>query len=94
MDIKLSGIDTAALPLHTEPATMSRIAENRELIQAVRTVNGSELLGEDNELSFQFDRESRRPVLRIVNRKTHEVVRQIPPEYVLRVARELRAAGS
>jgi uncharacterized FlaG/YvyC family protein len=63
--------------------------ENRDIIAAVNTVNRTELLGE-NELAFQLDRESRRPVILIVDRKTKEVVQQIPPEYVLRVAADLK----
>ncbi|PYT33820.1 MAG: hypothetical protein DMG58_06315 [Acidobacteria bacterium] len=35
---------------------------------------------------------TRLPVIRIVNRKTNEVVDQIPPEYVLRLGEELRQA--
>jgi uncharacterized FlaG/YvyC family protein len=62
---------------------------NRNLIAAVGAVNQAELLGQ-NELSFQLDRDSRQPVIRIINRKTKEVVEQIPPEYVLRVAENLK----
>lgn len=91
MDIHFPQDAQASLPIQTEPAKMSQLAENRELIQAVRTVNGAELMGQDNELSFLMDRETQRPVLRIINRKTNEVVRQIPPEYVLEMARELRS---
>jgi flagellar protein FlaG len=64
-------------------------AENRRIIVAVRTINKAELLGE-NELTFQMDRETRRPVIRVVDRQTREVIEQIPPEYVLRVAEGLR----
>ncbi|HUJ22442.1 MAG TPA: flagellar protein FlaG [Bryobacteraceae bacterium] len=68
-------------------------AENRRLIEAVHAVNATELFGQDNELSFVLDRGSQRPVIRIVNRKTNEVIRQIPPEYVLRLAEAMRSAG-
>jgi uncharacterized FlaG/YvyC family protein len=61
----------------------------RELIQAVRAVNQSEMFGAENELTFQRDRETRRMVIRLVDRRTNEVVSQLPPEYVLRVAQEL-----
>ena len=59
------------------------------MIQAVSAVNEATLFGEQYELTFAMDRNSRRPLLRLVDRETHEVVRQIPPEYVLRAAREL-----
>src|SRR5438132_6640557 len=64
--------------------------ENREVIQAVRAVNASAKLGDDNELTFSLDRQTRRPVIRIVNRKTNELVRQIPNEQVLRLAEDLK----
>ena len=60
----------------------------RQLIQAVKAVNAAEMFGQNNELTFVMDRASRRAVVRIVNRNTHEVVRQIPSEYVLRLAEE------
>jgi uncharacterized FlaG/YvyC family protein len=91
MEIRYPQGAEAVLPIHTEPARMNQLAENRELIQAVRTVNAADLMGQDNELSFMFDRETQQPILRIVNRKTNEVIRQVPPEYVLQIARELRA---
>jgi uncharacterized FlaG/YvyC family protein len=61
--------------------------ENRELIQAVRALNSTEMFGHDNELMFQRDRRTQRMVIQVVNRETHEVISQIPPEYVLRLAR-------
>ena len=62
----------------------------RELIQAVKAINATGLFGQDNELSFILDRNSRRVVIRVVNRDTREVVRQIPAEHVLRLAEENR----
>ena len=91
MDIRFLQNSSAALPIQAEPARLSQVAENRELIQAVHTVNAADLMGQDNELSFLLDRETQRPILRLVDRKTNEVIRQIPPEYVLRMAREFRA---
>jgi uncharacterized FlaG/YvyC family protein len=61
-------------------------------VQAVKAVNATEFLGQDHELAFSFDRNSRRTVVRIVDRKTGEVVQQIPAEYVLRVAQELKGS--
>jgi uncharacterized FlaG/YvyC family protein len=69
-------------------------AENRQVIQAVRAVNASdkldERLGDHNELTFSLDRRTRRPVITIVNRRTHEVIQQIPNEDVLRLAENLK----
>jgi flagellar protein FlaG len=65
-------------------------SENREIIQAVRAVNASVQLGNNNELTFSLDRQSRRPIIKIVNRETNEVVQQIPNEQVLRLAEQLK----
>ena len=64
--------------------------QRRELIQAIKAVNTASLFGQENELTYVLDRNTRRAVARLVNRETHEVVQQIPDEYVLRLAEELR----
>ena len=69
--------------------TPQEAAQRRELIQAVKAVNSSEVLGEHNELVFVVDSANRRAIVRLVDRKTHEVVLQIPPEYVLRLAEDV-----
>jgi flagellar protein FlaG len=69
-----------------------RAPEQKDLIEAVAMVNKSGLLGQDSELTFQMDRGTGRTVIRVVNRQTKEVVQQIPPEYVLNVARALEQA--
>ena len=66
------------------------VEDRRALIQAVRAVNAAEFYGQENELSFAFDRGSQRAVVRIVDKKTREVVQQIPTEQVLRFAEELK----
>ena len=68
-------------------------AENREVIQAVRAVNASQKLGDTNELAFSLDPQTRRPIIRVVNRITNEVVQQIPAEQVLRLAEDLKIPG-
>ena len=74
---------TAAVPA----IPVEQVAENRDVVQAVKALNGSEMFGQDNELMFSRDRDTQRMVVRLVNRKTSEVVSQIPPEYVLRLAK-------
>lgn len=73
------------------PVVPERLAEHRELIQAVKALNGTEMLGQNNELIFSLDRGTHRTVVKIVNRETNEVIRQIPPEVVLRLAQELQS---
>ena len=80
-------ITSAVTPMTTPEKT----AEQRELVSAVKALNAAELFGSNRELSFMFDRETRRPVIRIVDRNTKEVITQIPAEYVLRMAQQARA---
>jgi flagellar protein FlaG len=67
----------------------NQISERRELIKAVKALNQTELFGENNELTFIVDRNTHRPLVRIVDRKTREVIRQIPSESALRMAEDL-----
>jgi len=77
-------------PTVSDPKDSIQIqAANREVIQAVRAVNASDKLGDKNELTFSLDRHTRRPIVKIVNRDTKEVVEQIPSEQVLLLAENL-----
>ena len=82
---------TGAAPASVTPATP---AVNQDIVQAVKALSETELFGQNNELTFVLDRETRRPVLRIINRQTNEVIRQIPPESALRLAEDLKLLGS
>ena len=75
----------------TDPAGASR--GKSRLVQAVRTLNTAAAFGDQNEITFQVDRTSRLPVIRIVDRNTKELVTQIPAEYVLRMAEDLAHSG-
>jgi len=76
-------------PMSTVPVTPEARSENRGLIQAVKALNATELFGQNQELTFVFDRQSHRPLVRIVDRETREVIRQIPAEYALRMASDI-----
>jgi len=65
-------------------------AQRRELIQAAKTVNASGVFGEQNELVFVLNPGTRQMIARLVDRKTGEVKRQVPPEYILQLAADLR----
>jgi len=69
--------------------TAERRAEQREIIKAVQALNGAEFFGQGRELQFTLDRDTKRPVLKIVDRQTGEVVAQVPPEHVLKLARQI-----
>jgi flagellar protein FlaG len=79
-----------AAPSAAQPPPEEAKAEVRRLVRAVRALNAAEMLGQNQELTFAFDRSTKRPLVRIVDRETGEVVRQIPPEYALRMAEDLR----
>ena len=78
---------TAATPAPTPP---EQAAVNREIVQAVKALNAAESFGNNHELTFLLDRATKLPVIRIVDRRTKEVVDQIPPEYILRLAEDLQ----
>jgi uncharacterized FlaG/YvyC family protein len=90
MDI--SSINRLAQPLAAAApvAPLGQPAEYREIIQAVKALNAAEMFGQQNELLFHMDRQAHRIVLQVVNRQTQEVVTQVPPEYILRLAEDLR----
>jgi uncharacterized FlaG/YvyC family protein len=75
----------------SEPASpRPPAADQRDLIQAVKAVNASQLFGIDNEVTILLDRNTHKPVLRIVNKSTHDLVAQIPSETILRMAEEIQ----
>jgi flagellar protein FlaG len=90
-----SSVPIAATPTYQTPGdSTSNSTSNRDVVQAVKALNGSEMFGE-NELTFQKDPQTHRMVIKIINRNTQEVVEQIPPEYVLALAEDLKQnAGS
>jgi len=74
-----------------EPASPQRLTDQqRTVVQAVKAVNGAQLFGEDHQLTYVVDPSSKRVVVRIVNRETGKLVEQIPAEYVLRLAEEVK----
>jgi uncharacterized FlaG/YvyC family protein len=88
--MEITAVDRSSLPL-TVPVTAipEAQAENREVVRAVKALNGAEMFGE-NELVFRRDPETRRMVIRLVNPQTEEVMAQIPAEYVLRLSEDLK----
>ena len=85
--------DTQNLAVAPVSTTPEIAAQNRELIQAVKSVNAAQHFGMDNELTFVMDRHTQRPVIRVVNSKTKEVIQQIPPRYLLELAKQTRGSS-
>lgn len=73
------------------PLSREEAQQHRRLVQAVRSLNKSEFLflGEGNQLQYAIDPTTRRPIVKVVNDKTKQVLYQIPPDEVLEMAREL-----
>ena len=90
MDI--TAINRGAAGMHAPEPTVAidKVAEKREVVQAVKAVNGTEMFGPENELCFQRDQETNRFVVRVINRQTREVLSQVPEEYVLRLAADMK----
>lgn len=91
MDTKT--VETGAVPATVPEIQLDRqqITERRELVKAIKAINATALFGENYELTFVLDRETHRPLMRIIDRQTREVIRQLPPEYTLRLAEEIRS---
>jgi uncharacterized FlaG/YvyC family protein len=83
-----TGIDTSSVAHGVTQPGNETAASQRQLIQAVKAVNGAELFGQDSELTFVFDRQAHKMLVRVLNKRTREVVMQIPAEDVLRMAQE------
>ena len=88
--MEISGMDRVSPGAYAPApvAPVDRTAQSREIVQAVRALNGTEMFGQENELQFQKDPKTQRLVVKLVNRKTSEVVTQVPAEYVLRLAED------
>jgi flagellar protein FlaG len=93
MDVNAMSPSAHGLPAPAPAIPVDQAAENRELVQAVKALNGTEMFGQ-NELTFQRDAQTKRMVIRVVNRQTKEVVSQVPPEYVLRLSEDLKSPSA
>ncbi len=89
MDTKSVDRSISAVPVTEAPTEHQNVEERREIVKAIKAINATELFGENYELTFVLDRETQRPLLRIVDRQTREVIRQLPPEYTLRLAEQI-----
>jgi flagellar protein FlaG len=86
---RTTGQSTSVAATTAAAQTAKDRAEHRELIHAVKAVNASGVMGSDQELTFSLDRQAKRMIVKVVDRKTKEVLLQIPDEQVLRMAEML-----
>jgi len=79
--------NSAALSAFVPEVASQLLAERREVRAAVKVLNESAAFGPDSEITFYLDRESRRVVIKVVDRDSREVIRQIPSDLALELAR-------
>ena len=92
MEITSTKPTVGLLPQAT-PAAAAETAHRRQVILAAKTVNESRLFGH-NQIVFSVDRATHRAVTRVVDPDTQEVILQLPPEYVLRLAQEIHSGSA
>ncbi|HUD98682.1 MAG TPA: flagellar protein FlaG [Bryobacteraceae bacterium] len=90
MEVNALSRITQAMPAAAMPIAADKAAENRQVVQAVKALNKTEMFGDDNGLEFEKDAQTQRMVVKVVNRQTKDVISQIPLEYVLRLAEDLK----
>jgi uncharacterized FlaG/YvyC family protein len=94
MDVNAVNPGAHALSAPVQPIPAEQAAANRDVVQAVKALNATEMFGQGNELTFQMDAQTKRMVIRVINRLTNEVVSQVPPEYVLRLSEDLKTQSA
>jgi hypothetical protein len=70
--------------------TPAGLPPRRDMIAAVQAISATDVFGSDRELAFVISRSAGAPVMRVIDRKTNEVVLQVPAAYLLQLAKELR----
>jgi len=87
---KLEGVTAYQVVSPVTVLSPQERAQQRQLIQAVRSMNEAEFFGQSSELTFTLDPGTHKPILKLVDKRTQEVIRQIPPEYLLRLAEDAK----
>jgi flagellar protein FlaG len=76
-----------------EPDPHSNLEARKQDLERLLQVAGKHISGytpNNSELSVGVDKEAHRIVVKLIDSKTKEVIRQIPPEEILRLARIMR----
>lgn len=87
---KITHLAAPAASTLTHALSPQQRAEQDQLIKSVSAVNEAKVFGESTELTFSFDRRSNKLILQLVDRETKEIVRQIPPEFLRRLADDVK----
>jgi flagellar protein FlaG len=84
------GSSKITAPAAVESAAAPKLQVKRSTAQAVAAVNTAQVFGANNELTFAVDRATKRTVIRLVDKNTGDVIRQVPSETVLHLAETLK----
>ena len=88
MELSASRIQLAAPADSPVQERRIELQEQKQLIQAVKRLNETELRGSNEELRIVVDEDSQKPAVWLVDRETNEVLEQYPPKSILRRARQ------
>lgn len=80
------------MPIDLRTELNEPIVLSRQLITAVKALSRTELTTDEQELAFGVDPGSDLIVIKVLDRETKKVLRQIPAEVALKMARDLRSA--
>ena len=88
MDVSRVSSAAAVSPApHSPGVSREEAAQRRDLIRAAATINDKQAVGSNNELVFRLDPTSHKAIMQVIDRETKEVVMQLPPEYVIHLAK-------
>ena len=95
MDVvsRIEGGSTPTAAEYTSPQPPAVVAQRSKLVSAMQAINTANILGPDNELTYVIDRATSMMAFRVIDRATHQIVAQLPPESVLRLAHEIQSKG-
>ena len=89
----MSQISVNAVSSYPVPSPEAQVSQapadrtlNRAVSVAVGKLNESSYAGEGREVTFSVDPGTKQPVVKVIDTATKEVIRQLPPEYLLQIA--------
>ena len=89
-------VSISALRAVTLPEAISGVspqedrARTQGVVAAVQVLNQAGIAGTDREVTISTNSVTRRPVVRVVDRQSGEVIVQWPSEYAIRLAEEYK----
>ena len=83
------GLNAPAASVSGVASAVDTNAMDRQIVAAVHSLNESEMLGQDRELTYKRDPKSGRLVVQILAKDSGNVIDQIPPETLLQLGESL-----